>query len=294
MRRNTKRWMARGKYSSRWRREEWRMRRRRVTRSEEEDRIGYQAPAWISRPACRSRRPQLNPQMLFSQERSWRWPPLPERRWFITETIHQNVWPRLHTAHAPKCLPCHHGCPLWGKWQMQQWADILWWYAASGDGLLWVQRRYWWRFITEIRTYYWDKRKIPDKTKDLRLYFLFFFRWHKAILAHVFLTVWISYNRLSSKKGLLSVCRCGFQNLSYQASVLWDQFPVSFFFLFFLRQIPFLILSQVLTLCEVPRDTLCYELALLYINKIKLRIEENRNAPKKAYWEVPDRRHCLI
>lgn len=45
---------------------------------------------------------------------SWRWPRLWKGRWFITQTINQQVWPSLHSAHTPNCLSCHLRYPLCG------------------------------------------------------------------------------------------------------------------------------------------------------------------------------------
>ncbi len=114
-----------------------RMRRRRVTRSRS---IGTEASGCSGSHACRSWRPQLNPQMLLSQED-------------LTVTSSQKEEVIYHRGHKsarltspthssrPNCLPCHPGYPSRGC-QMQQ-QQIQWWYTGQsrpgyGDGLLHV------------------------------------------------------------------------------------------------------------------------------------------------------------
>lgn len=71
-----------------------------------------------------------------SVRRIYQWPPPRKRRWFITEAINQHVWPPLHTAHAPICLPCRPGYPLCDNCQRQQ-QQIHGWYTGQ---LLWAWR----------------------------------------------------------------------------------------------------------------------------------------------------------
>lgn len=44
---------------------------------------------------------------------SWRWPRLWKRRWFITETINQQVWPSLHT---PTVYPATYAIHYVAQW----------------------------------------------------------------------------------------------------------------------------------------------------------------------------------